>query len=202
MAELAEANLSAGARQARELRRQQQALAGSMEALKQQGSLLAAPGGLDPGSAKARGAPVPEKAWAARNVARSLLAAGGEAGVEEGARMLREAAAECAGYYGDGHPGQLSTLLDLVDALMALQQLRFEAREEAADAIRHALAIVEAVGERYRAQGDLMSLVLLYESAQAELDYPQACTARSAGGFAGARRSHDMCTRTAAAQAC
>jgi hypothetical protein len=31
----------------------------------------------------------------------------------------------------------------------------------------------QAVGERYRAQGDLLSLALLYESAQAELDYPQ-----------------------------
>lgn len=29
------------------------------------------------------------------------------------------------------------------------------------------------MGERYRSQGDLMSLVLLYESTQAELDYPQ-----------------------------
>lgn len=72
----------------------------------QQGSLLAAPGGLDPSSSRARGAPVPEKAWAARNVARSLIGGGGAAGAEEGVRMLREAAGECAAYYGEAHPGE------------------------------------------------------------------------------------------------
>lgn len=233
-----------------------------------QGSLLAAPGGLDPSSSKARGAPVPEKAWAARNVARSLLGGGGAGGAREAARMLREAAEDCAGYYGAAHPGaprqgrgpggrtrprrpfdarsrhaaaplhashhthtshtshthhkhltpagQLSTLLDLIDALLALYSFEPEEalRGEAAGAIRRALEVVEvraraarpsrraaacplrlkawrsrrcpptstktqqraraqSVGARYRAQGDLLSLVLLYEAAQAELDYPQ-----------------------------
>jgi hypothetical protein len=48
------------------------------------------------------------------------------------------------------------------------------AHTEAAAAIGRALAVVTAVGERYRAQGDLLSLALLYESAQSALDYPQA----------------------------
>jgi hypothetical protein len=207
-------------------------------ALQQKGSLLASPGGLDPSSARARGAPVPEKAWAARNVARSLIGGGGAAGAEEGVRMLREAAAECRDYYGPTHPGQLSTLLDLIGGLLALvaEGGHPEAKAEAAAAIERVLGIVQvgdrgggwgggggakdragglgsqlhtarrarafgltanpaaaaasraphlparpppvpscpqAVGERYRAQGDLLSLVLLYESAQAELDYPQ-----------------------------
>ncbi|GBF91896.1 hypothetical protein Rsub_05001 [Raphidocelis subcapitata] len=170
----AEANMSLGARQARELRRQQAELAASMDALKQQGSLLAAPGGLDPSSARARGAPVPEKAWAARNVARSLLGGGDPSGVAEAARMLREAADDCREYYGPDHPGQLSTLLDLVNADLALLTTAGgpeRARRDAADAIHRALSI--AVGERYRSQGDPLSMVLLFESAQAELDYPQ-----------------------------
>jgi hypothetical protein len=41
--------------------------------------------------------------------------------------------------------GQLSTLLDLIDALMALSQHRPEAREEAAAAIRRALAVVQVL---------------------------------------------------------
>jgi len=60
---------------------------------------------LDPSTTKARGAPTPEKAWAARNVARSLVGGGGVAGMEEGVRMLREAADDCRQYYGDAHPG-------------------------------------------------------------------------------------------------
>lgn len=35
-----------------------------------------------------------------------------------------------------------------------------------------ACSIVAAVGERYRQQQDLLSVVLLYESTQAELDVP------------------------------
>jgi hypothetical protein len=153
-------------------------------AKQQQGSLLAAPGGLDPSSTRARGAPIPEKAWAARNVARSLLGGGDPNGVAEAMRMLREAAGDCREYYGPDHPGgsrpdcmagmrrhgaacgavpcsrakfqpimskpgpagQLATLLDLIDADLALLVTSSEperARRDAADAIHRALSIVQ-----------------------------------------------------------
>jgi hypothetical protein len=44
--------------------------------------------------------------------------------------------------------------------------------EQAAAAIEAVCSIVAAVGERYRQQQDLLSLVLLYEATQAELDVP------------------------------
>jgi hypothetical protein len=64
--------------------------------------------------------------------------------------------------------GQLSTLLDYISALLAVP----DHSAQAAAAIEAACGIVAAVGERYRQQADLLSLVLLYEATQAELDVP------------------------------
>lgn len=63
--------------------------------------------------------------------------------------------------------GQLSALLDYISALTLLPEGH---ESEAVAAIERALRIVQAVGDRYRQQRDLLSLVLLYESAQAEFD--------------------------------
>jgi hypothetical protein len=59
--------------------------------------------------------------------------------------MLREAAEECRGYYGEHHPGQLSTLLDLIDGLLALlaEGEEPEVVAEAAAAIGRVLAVVQ-----------------------------------------------------------
>jgi hypothetical protein len=60
-------------------------------------------------------------------------------------------------------PGCLSALLDYTSALLAVPGHH----EEAKAAIEAVCGIVAAVGERYRQQRDLLSLVLLYESTQA-----------------------------------
>ncbi|KAF6257495.1 hypothetical protein COO60DRAFT_1222582 [Scenedesmus sp. NREL 46B-D3] len=67
-----------------------------------------------------------------------------------------------------GGSTQLSTLLDYLAGVLAVPGHT----EQAAAAIQAACVIVAAVGERYRQQQDLLSLVLLYEAAQAELDVP------------------------------
>lgn len=59
--------------------------------------------------------------------------------------------------------GQLAPLLDYIAALRATPG---SGGAETAAAIEAVCAIVGAVGERYRSQQDLLSLVLLYESAQ------------------------------------
>jgi hypothetical protein len=61
--------------------------------------------------------------------------------------------------------GQLSALLDYIGALL----LSDDQQQATLAAIHRALQVVEAVGERYRQQKDLLSLVLLYESAQVGL---------------------------------
>lgn len=59
--------------------------------------------------------------------------------------------------------GQLSALLDYISGLLVVPGHRQEAKA----AIETACGIVQAVGERYRKQRDLLSLVLLFESTQA-----------------------------------
>lgn len=59
--------------------------------------------------------------------------------------------------------GCLSALLDYIGSLLAVPGHQLEAKA----AIEAACGIVAAVGERYRQQKDLLSLVLLYESTQA-----------------------------------
>ena len=176
----------------------------------QQGSLLAAPGGLDPSSGRARGAPTPEKVWAARNVARSLIGGGGSAaGAGEGVRMLREAAAECAEYYGEAHPGQLSTLLDLIDGLLALRALAAEGGgsgggegdDEAAAAAARALGVARAVAGRYAAQGDALSAAMLLESAREELSRPGLLAAGDAALAAAASEAAEAAASLDAARA-
>jgi len=58
--------------------------------------------------------------------------------------------------------GQLSTLLDYIAALLVVPGHT----AEAAAAIETVCKIVAAVGDRYRQQHDLLSLVLLFESTQ------------------------------------
>eukprot|EP00775_Hariotina_reticulata_P000703 gene703-1003_t len=111
---LAERNMSLGARQARELRRQQRQLAQATELLK--GSSIAGPGGLDPSGAQQRQAlvPVPERTWALRNVANNMLrsaaavsgggSANGAAAVAEALAMFKQAAELSASHYGPDHP--------------------------------------------------------------------------------------------------
>ncbi len=59
--------------------------------------------------------------------------------------------------------GRLSALLDYIGALLVVPGHTAEAKS----AIEAVCSIVAAVGERYRQQKDLLSLVLLYESTQA-----------------------------------
>jgi hypothetical protein len=59
--------------------------------------------------------------------------------------------------------GRLSVLLDYISALLVVPGHQAEAKA----AIEAVCGIVAAVGERYRQQKDLLSLVLLYESTQA-----------------------------------
>lgn len=67
--------------------------------------------------------------------------------------------------------GRLSALLDYIGALLVVPGHESEARS----AIEALCGIVAAVGERYRQQKDLLSLVLLYESTQAGVGPGQYC---------------------------
>lgn len=103
-------------------------LAASACVLRMQGSPVVGPGGLDPQAARLKQqlVPAPERIWALRNVANSMLrsatfgaagssgssaAAGGDAAdsispaAEEALSMLRQAAYLAADHYGDNHPG-------------------------------------------------------------------------------------------------
>lgn len=82
-------------------------------------------------------------------------------------------------------PGQLATLLDYITALLVVP----DHTQEAAAAINMVCSTVAAVGERYRQQKDLLSLVLLYESTQAELDVP-GVLGRCAKACTGFKRMH------------
>ncbi len=86
---------------------------------------------------------------------------GGGGQVDEALRMLQQAAELSATHYGPLNPGQLGALLDYLSALMIVSGHQAAAQAAASQA----LAIVMAVGERYRAQADLLSAALLYEAA-------------------------------------
>lgn len=59
--------------------------------------------------------------------------------------------------------GRLSALLDYIGAMLVVPGHQADAKA----AIEELCGIIAAVGERYRQQKDLLSLVLLYESTQA-----------------------------------
>jgi hypothetical protein len=71
------------------------------------GSPVVGPSGLDPSAQEQRKAlvPVPERTWALRNVANSMVRSGGAAQLPGAVKMLREAADLAADHYGAGHPG-------------------------------------------------------------------------------------------------
>lgn len=183
MRQLAEQNTSPGARAMREMRQQQRQLARARKLL--QGPATSASGGLLDTQALV---PVPERTWALRNVANAMLRSGataaaaadggGGAAAEEAVGMLRQAAQLSADHYGPEHPGQLAALLDYALALLSLGPARADEADAAVAAVLH---VVEAVGKRYRTQRDLLSLVLLYESAQAELEPAGLAPSREAG---------------------
>lgn len=102
---------------------------------------MVGPGGLDPQGSRLRQAlvPVPERTWALRNVANSMLrsaaASGDNAAAEEALGMLKQAADLAAEHYGATHPGQqqCGTLLEcsanlIAVALQALQDTGGAAR--------------------------------------------------------------------------
>lgn len=72
----------------------------------------------------------------------------------------------------------MAALLDYALALLSLGPARADEADAAVAAVLH---VVEAVGKRYRTQRDLLSLVLLYESAQAELEPAGLAPSREAG---------------------
>lgn len=77
------------------------------------------PGGLDPQAARARNqlVPAPERIWALRNVANSMLRSTASSGgggsnsssstpsAEEAVSMLKQASDQAAEHYGMTHPG-------------------------------------------------------------------------------------------------
>jgi len=88
-----------------------------------QGSPVAGPGGLDPQGARMRQqlVPAPERIWALRNVANSMLRStassggGGTSGsstpsAEEAVSMLKQASDLAAEHYGKDHPGGVQHL--------------------------------------------------------------------------------------------
>lgn len=83
--------------------------------------------------------------------------------------------------------GRLSVLLDYISALLVVPGHQPEAKS----AIEAVCSIVAAVGERYRQQKDLLSLVLLYESTQAGACVAD-CDPSSVRMFQGANRAHTM----------
>lgn len=93
--------------------------------------------------------------------------------------------------------GQLSALLDYISALLLLPGHQPQARA----AIEAACDVVQAVGERYRQQRDLLSLVLLFEATQAELDVPQVVGRDSAAMSRLVRQASDAFSVLDAAQA-
>lgn len=89
-----------------------------------QGSPVAGPGGLDPQGARMRQqlVPAPERIWALRNVANSMLKStassggGGTSGsstpsAEEAVSMLKQASDLAAEHYGKSHPGGVQRYL-------------------------------------------------------------------------------------------
>jgi hypothetical protein len=71
--------------------------------------------------------------------------------------------------------------LDYIGALL----LSGDQEQATLAAIHRALQVVEAVGERYRQQKDLLSLVLLYESAQVGLERPHVMFVEAGQVYAG-----------------
>jgi hypothetical protein len=71
------------------------------------GSPVVGPSGLNPSAPEQRKAlvPVPERTWALRNVANSMVRSGGAAQLPGAVKMLQEAADLAADHYGPGHPG-------------------------------------------------------------------------------------------------
>ncbi|KAF5838911.1 hypothetical protein DUNSADRAFT_2001 [Dunaliella salina] len=171
MAQLAERNISAYARQRMERRRQQQELETAAALLKRQ-----EPQGrsIDPSSDPARrNTPVPEQLWGLRNLANKIIFYDNALEIYEALGWLRDACDIAAEYYGSSHPSQLGPLLDYQAALQVAINAAGESdrQEELQEKLATRLVVsnkivelVQLVGERYINQKDYLSAVLLYEA--------------------------------------
>jgi len=171
MAQLAERNMSAYARQRMERRRQQQELETAAALLKRQ-----EPQGrsVDPSSDPSRrNTPVPEQLWGLRNLANKIIFYDNALEIYEALGWLRDACDIAAEYYGAGHPSQLGPLLDYQAALQVAINTAGESdqQEELQEKLATRLVVsnkivelVQLVGERYINQKDYLSAVLLFEA--------------------------------------
>ncbi|GLI64415.1 hypothetical protein VaNZ11_007621 [Volvox africanus] len=151
------------------------------------GALVVGPGG----AADARGSlvPVPERLWATRNVAKNLMRFGEPLQVGEAVNMLEESVSLARRHYGERHPCQLAVLLDYLDALAAEAAIQAKVAAQQAPAnglagqpqpqsgtaagtpsrqyraAEELLEVVQALCERYQANRDPLSCVLLLEAA-------------------------------------
>ncbi|KAG1677222.1 hypothetical protein FOA52_013420 [Chlamydomonas sp. UWO 241] len=104
------------------------------------------------------------------------MVCGGDLGqLAEAVGMLAEADSVARAHYGAAHPGRLSTLLDLREAMQAAHmqagavpdapEVSAQYRSRLDAATQDAAVIAAALAERYASQGDVLSATLVAEAA-------------------------------------